>query len=688
MFKKFILIFSLFTSYGIYSNAQENNGGQCGWLEARDAYFEAHPEVKEEADILEKDFNLFAENFDQATKMTPDTVIIPVVFHIIHNNGTENISDQACYDAITQLNLDYMANNSDLDNVIDDFADIVGNPQIQFRLAQYDPDGNCTNGITRTVSELTYTGGDDIKSLIQWPRNSYLNIWVSKVAEDFGEPGVIINGYAPFPSWVQNDPGNDGLVIRSAVVGLGERTITHEIGHWLNLRHTWGNEEIETTCTGNDLVSDTPPTQGNFGGCNVNATSCGSLDNVQNYMEYSDCKLMYTIGQSNRMIATLNSSTAQRNQLWTNDNLIETGVILDPVLCAADFNAENTRICSGTEVQFTNASYNGDTEWTWTFEGGDPASSNEENPTVIYNSPGYYQVSLMISNGVDEITEVKESYIHVLDDIGASTPVVEGFENASTLPNDDWTIYSTDEDRYWEVTDLASSSGNKSVVLKNYYQSAGNIDELESNPIDLTGLEEVAISFKYAYAKRYNANDDVLKLKVTRTCGQNWIVKETLKASDGTLITAPNHSGYFTPESTEWEEAYVDNISSLYFIENFRFKFEFSSGNGNNVYLDDINIFDPTTVGISEVNKAALKYKVFPNPVENTLNVSFNLLHTTDVQGDVYDISGRKVMTLFDRSFQIGVNTMQINTADWNAGVYFVRIQLEGESFTEKVLKN
>jgi hypothetical protein len=104
--------------------------------------------------------------------------------------------------------------------------------------------------------------------------------------------------------------------------------------------------------------------------------------------------------------------------------------------------------------------------------------------------------------------------------------------------------------------------------------------------------------------------------------------------------------------------------------------------------VDDINIFDLTTVGINEVNKAALNYVVFPNPVEDELNISFNLLHRTDVTGEVFDISGRRIATLFSNSFEVGKTQLKFNTNDWNAGVYLIRISLEDEMFIEKVIKN
>jgi len=695
MLKNFIL------SLIVIVSANVNLIGQvvierCGINEANEAFLEAHPEAAEQIEIARKISELEMANFSLYDKTTPDTVIIPVVFHVIHNNGTENVSDQVIFDAINQMNLDYMANNSDIDEVASAFTDIIGTPKIIFRLAQYDPDGNCTNGITRTVSELTYTGGDDLKysslgGVDAWDRASYLNIWVSRNALDSGDPNVQVGGYSRYPYQVNDTPQIDGIVVRADNIGLGERTLTHEAAHWLNVKHPWGDSNepgLASNCTDDDGVTDTPNTIGYFTGCDLTSVSCGSLDNVQNHMDYSDCPVMFTEGQATRMISALNSSTAQRSSIWTDQNLEDTGVLLEPVLCSADFIAEEVRICSGGEVEFSNASYSGDSEWNWVFEGGTPATSDEENPIVVYNTPGVYEVSLTAGNGIDEVSITKESFITVLPDVGNATPYVEGFENESEFPNEDWIITSTDQNRYWEITDLASSSGSNSAVLKNYYQSADDKDELESNPIDLSGLESVAVTFKFAYAKRHNDDDDVLRFKVTRTCGNTWNTRETLRATNNTLVTAVNHLGYFTPEDDEWLEAYVDNISEQYLIENFRMKFEFTAGEGNNVYIDDINIFDPTTVGINEVNKAALKFSVYPNPLEDELSIGFNLLHRTDVTGEVFDISGRKIATLFSKSFEIGKNQMKFNTSDWNAGVYLVRIYLEDEMFIEKVIKN
>ena len=249
--------------------------------------------------------------------------IIPVVFHIIHDNGPENISDAQVHDAIRVMNDDFNRMNPDWVTVRPDFVDLVADVGIEFRLAQLDPQGNCTNGITRTESDLTYEGDQAMTQLIQWPRNRYMNIWVGASANGAA-------GYTNYPWVFNNSPQNDGIVVKYDYVGsIGagspgrSRTLTHEVGHWLNLRHCWGNSNdpgLEENCSEDDDVEDTPLTIG-WTACIVSGSSCGSpLDNVENYMEYSYCSKMFTTGQATRMLAALTSTIAQRNSLWEPGN--------------------------------------------------------------------------------------------------------------------------------------------------------------------------------------------------------------------------------------------------------------------------------------------------------------------------------------------------------------------------------
>ena len=160
--------------------------------------------------------------------------------------------------------------------------------------------------------------------------------------------------------------------------------LTHEVGHYLNLLHTWGyTNDPGVDCLGTDDVSDTPPTKG-WTSCNLSGATCSSpLDNIQNYMEYAYCSTMYTEGQKTRMRNALTSSACQRSSLWTTANLIATGISLPAVLCKSDFKSNNINntVCQGNSLTFNDIAWNGvPTAWNWTFQGGTPATSGNAVP--------------------------------------------------------------------------------------------------------------------------------------------------------------------------------------------------------------------------------------------------------------------------------------------------------------------
>ena len=674
----------LFSTSAVWSQYIEEAETPCGTTEMMERYIKNHPEEAAEIEKSRLELEAFTQEFINS-KILDDTVYIPVVFHIIHMNGSENISSDVVHESIERLNIDYQAQNSDTANVIDEFKDLIPVTNIFFRLATIDPDGNCTSGITRTFSTQTNIGDQpDCGLLIQWPRDKYLNVWVVR---DIAI-GAAAYTYNP-SSFIHNNPVYDGIVNRYDYLGANQRTLTHEVGHWINLSHVWGSSNspgLPSNCGIDDFVSDTPNCMGNSGGCNTSYESCGSLDNVQNYMNYASCSINFTQGQSDRMRASLNSSLCQRNNLWTEENLAATGTDVDPTLCAADFFTGRTTVCTSEEIEFFDDSYNGViSTWNWTFEGGTPATSDVENPVVTYADGGTYDVTLTVGDGVDEQTIVKSSFIKVLP-VGVAVPYNETFENVASFPSDDWFISSIDNTE-WEITNAAAAVGSKSAYLNNRVQSDGEIDQLIYSTVDLSSLAAAEISFKFAYAKRNDNNTDVLKLGISRNCADSWIIKKRLKATTGTLVTAENQTSDFIPTADEWGEVVV-TLSSLYYIENFRYMFEMENGGGNNVYVDDIKIYDPTAVGINEVYKAALNYNVYPNPVSDLLNVEFNLLEKTNVLGEVFDISGRKIETIFNSEFSLGTHRYDYNASDLNAGVYFIKITLEGESFTKRVIKN
>ena len=182
---------------------------------------------------------------------------------------------------------DFQKLNASISGVHPLFAGITADCEIEFRLARIDPDGNCTEGITRTKSTHTYLMDDPYTVRPSWntPSRKYLNIWQGTQIS-FGA-----GGYAYYPGTVPDDM--EGIVLIAQQLG---NTVTHEVGHWLNLAHLWGNSndpQDPNNCFDDDDVIDTPNTIGRTG-CRDTANSCGSIDNVQNYMEYNFCDLMFT----------------------------------------------------------------------------------------------------------------------------------------------------------------------------------------------------------------------------------------------------------------------------------------------------------------------------------------------------------------------------------------------------------
>jgi hypothetical protein len=243
------------------------------------------------------------------------TTVIPVVVHVVYNTAAENISMAQINSQIKVLNRDFRATNPDKANVPAPFKGLVADANIEFVLAKKDPKGKPTNGVTRTKTTRTEfgtndsvkfkaTGGEDA-----WPAKRYLNIWVCKL-------GGGLLGYAQFPG---GPPKTDGVVIThtgfgttgtaTAPFNLG-RTATHEIGHWLNLRHIWGDTE---DCSGTDFVADTPNAAGpNFGTPTFPHVSCSNGPNgdmFMNYMDYVDdvAMFMFSTQQVARMAATLDN---------------------------------------------------------------------------------------------------------------------------------------------------------------------------------------------------------------------------------------------------------------------------------------------------------------------------------------------------------------------------------------------
>lgn len=649
--------------------AQDPAVRYCGQTEMTEKLFQRHPALRADAAAAHAALDAFASEMSRGGG--DQVYIIPVVFHVIHNNGPENISDAQILNGLEILNRDFRKLNEDIEDVVPAFEAITADIEIEFRLAGLDPDGECTSGITRTVSSLTYDGDDDVKDLIQWPRNRYMNVWIC--AEAAGAAGYT---YMPPDVNGWGGAGNDGIVIKSDYVGaigtstVGKsRVLTHEVGHWLNLFHCWGqsnNPGVAANCDQDDNVTDTPDNIG-WTSCNLNGASCGNeIDNVQNYMEYSYCSRMFTLGQRTRMRAAAQSNVAQRNQLWTSANLISTGTA-SPVLCAAVFSSNRSSVCQGEPISFFDNSYHGVTEWHWNFGDGTQVSGNDpavhKNPVHTYAAPGEYTVTLTVGNGDDELTSSVVNYVSILTPGTSDAPFSEGFETA--FPANNWSVFNQNNDQTWAVSGSASYGGTNALKLNNHANTLNdNRDELISTTYNMSMMQEVYLTYKWAYANKINETDDRLRISVTGDCGANWFLKKVHKGLTDLPTVSPTNFT-FTPTSlSQWAGNDLTFDDADWFTDRFRFKFEFLGKGGNNIYLDDINISGLDTLGniwsnIQPVTSIG-NVQVFPNPASADMNLWLDLPSAAALDIALYNSVGQRVLQLADGRLAPGNHRMTI----------------------------
>ncbi|HEU0228053.1 MAG TPA: M43 family zinc metalloprotease [Arachidicoccus soli] len=617
--------------------------------------------------------------------------VIPVVFHIIHEGGPENISYAQVVDAVKCMNEDYQALNSDLSNTIPYFQSRIANIQVEFKLAKLDPNGNCTNGVTRTFSTSSSSG--DTQKQVQavknahgnWPGDEYLNIFV---ASNIGGAA----GFTMYPNdWLGSSMSNGIHVLDNYTGSIGtsanfaRHTISHEAGHWLNLSHTWGDSNdpgLAGNCAEDDHVTDTPDTKG-WKTCSLHGKTCASqdtaqYDNVQNIMEYSYCSTMFTIGQKARMWGALESSTGGRNNIWSAANLAATGVNLPNVLCKADFTTQYKVVCQGQPVQFKDLSYANVNGWDWNLQGATPSSSTAQNPTVVYNSAGIYPVELTATDGSSTVSTTKTAYIKVLPS-SSTEPFVEGFEGFSNMSSSTWGVDNPGNNAAFEITNSAAYMGSKSAVLNNFGQPAGGEDALLSPPVDLssvTAAEGATLTFRYAYRKRSTSNKEDLQVMFTNDCGHTWQTRYIVTSSAFGNATA---SSSWAPSSqSDWVTVNVTNITSEFWVSDFRVKFDFQSDGGNNLYLDNINIYKGDASHLAVIENEAIKgLSIYPNPATNTANISFNIPKDANANVQLVNMMGQTVLTNTVKA-KAGKNLIVLGTHNVDAGVYLVKINVGG----------
>ena len=416
MLKNLLLLSATAIVLSVPSRAQQPH--RCGTMEylakqkAADPGLEARMAANEE----------FTRKFEEQTagmRTSSTAITIPVVFHILYHTAAQNISDNRIYDQVLTMNKDYGHYNLDTANTPAAFQPMAANTNIQFCLAHTDPNGVYTTGIVRKSVTATgfdpYSndnvkfssmGGDDA-----WDRNYYLNIWVA----NFTGASTQIIGISQFPGGAA---ATDGCVIYYGTVGgdtytgttasynLG-RTVTHEVGHWLNLRHIWGDDG--GACSGSDYVTDTPNQASENYGCpafpHVSCTNGPNGDMYMNYMDYGDdnCLNMFSVGQGTRMIAALNgprsaikTSTRCDDMTGISNPSVVLPFTVYPNPSAGEF-VVASQLNGRTDVTVTVSNVLGKTVYCKTFAG---LSSLVEKIDLSNQSNGIYLVEVKSANAL------------------------------------------------------------------------------------------------------------------------------------------------------------------------------------------------------------------------------------------------------------------------------------------------
>jgi len=681
----------------------------CGTYEAMDMHFASDPKAKVRYEKIQEQLNKAALDYVKAQNksMAPPVYTIPVVFHVLHQGGPENLPDADLINAVQWVNNDLAKAQLDASLTAAPFSSLYINSEIQLKLAKKDPSGNCINGIVRHIDSKTNWSQASANSAAYWTYTwdptKYLNIYVvaNIISQGTVTGGGQIVGYTYKPgTWGVGD-AHDAIVYRwDYLQGAEARSLTHECGHWFNLSHTWGNTNAPGVACGDDNCNDTPPTKGNFTGCpsSLSGNTCpgsGGLDNIQNIMNYSDCPINFTTDQTNRMRTALADNAVGRNNLWSPANLIATDVN-GAGNCApiADFiSTTNTyTVCSGSPLIMKSTSYNGTiSAYSWATSSGTAATPTGTQTSIVFPTPGSAVVTLTVTNGQGSSTVSKT--VTVLD---GTSPVpnnyFESFEGGPIPAN--WQIVNPNGGSVtWEQTTLGAIEGNSSFYINGIANFANHFDYLQMpiiNPQLLTN--NTVFTFKYAYARASASNNDKFEVQGSKDCGGTWqtiigLTAATMQNGSGGVSAIP-----YVPQASEWKTEDIYNHPNWFPYTGYssvmvRFMFQEDVGGvgfGNRFYLDDIIFSDPN--GVNDLTKS-ISFRMAPNPTTGQANLMFVLSDAANVKVNVMDVTGRNVLPATEYKLQPGEHNIEINKGQQlSKGIYLVNMSVNGAVMSRKLV--
>ncbi len=641
---KRILLLSFLALVAFAANAQRN----CAAMDVLDRDLQLDPGLQQRMDAIEQQTQRFvAEGAGQGQRVV---VTIPVVFHIVWrtNFPSENITDAQVMSQLNVLNQDFRRLNTDANLVPADFAGLAADCEVQFCMAQRTPAGAASTGIVRYQSPRTSDWGTSnaVKlpaqgGIAPWDASKYLNVWVCSI-------GGGILGYAQFPG---GSLSTDGVVCDYRYFGTTGtatapfnrgRTMTHEVGHWLNLRHIWG----DATC-GSDLVNDTPTHNTSNYGCPAQphySTCTGSpREQTMNYMDYTDdaCMYMFSTGQKARMQALFAAGGARVGLTTSNGcQAPVAGACTSPIGLTATNITQTSATLSWTAVAGATA-YN--LQWrvngaaTWT------TVSNLANAT--YSLTG--------------LTAGTTYNFQVATVCGATTTAYSTPVNFATLT---------------ACTDAYESNNTRGTsrtipVNTNITARVGTSTDLDwfmfttTNAAPKVKVDLTNLPADYD-VRLYNANGTQLAISQNTGTTAELIRYNTPTVGATYFVQVYGYNGAF-------------NASACY---NLRISTQAANWRDGGDFEAESEIVEFGPI-MGENN---FSFRVFPNPVSDQATITFDVQQDQEVRLSVTDLTGRVV--LMQQTLASTSNQLPLDLSSLPRGLYFVRMENGREQFTQKVV--
>jgi hypothetical protein len=635
-------------------------------------------------------------------------VYIPVVFHIVLPDPTE-VTDKMLEDQLAVLNRDFAGLNGDSIIIPAAFKPLFGKSKIQFVLAKRTPGNLPSTGIERIVTtQASFTINNNVKHAATgganaWSSSRFLNIWVCRLS------GGIL-GYSTFPTSASAD--EQGIVIYNATLPGGSlagyndgRTLTHETGHFFFLYHIWGDDD--GACNGSDGVSDTPNQADASSGCHtgVLTDACATVAPgimYQNYMDYSSdgCMAMFTLLQVTRMetaMANYRSSLTTSNgavsplkdndaQLVSIDNPFNRvcDTKFSPVITLRNYGALiltsvdiNASVDNGTPVQ---------THWTGSLASMSSVPVTLNGITAGNTGSHVLKIQLSSPNGATDLGTANDTLSKAfVFPVAVTPPLTEGFES-DVFPPANWDILNADGSYTWERVTGVAKTGTASMMLRNIsYTQNGQIDYLRLPQVTIADADSAFLSFQVAAAVQTNTGTmlnywDTLQVLVSTNCGNSFT--SLYKKWGSSLITRTGiTTSSFVPTAGEWRK---DSVNLTPYINKgpVMIAFANSTGNENNVYIDDINLYKKT----SNLNLEKNGWLITPNPSTGPVKVRFSTTPVNLKGISIFNSTGQKIAEQIINN-NTPATLYSFNLGKYASGVYIIRLAYSDHTVSKKFIK-